>query len=86
MVVREFLANLAAHVVKKVQVRGVLVDFSARSINEFYQLESVDDVVYNRIQEALNDPIVLRLLTNGQGEWQLNSEGHVIHFKAKNLA
>ena len=28
-VVREFYANLAAHVLKKVRVRGVLVDFSA---------------------------------------------------------
>ena len=28
-VVREFYANLATHVVKKVRVRGVLVDFSA---------------------------------------------------------
>ena len=34
-VVREFDANLASHVVKKVQVRGVLVYFSAESINEF---------------------------------------------------
>ena len=32
-VVREFYANLASHVVKKVRVRGVLVDFSAESIN-----------------------------------------------------
>ena len=29
MIVREFYANLAAYVVKKVSVRGVLVDFSA---------------------------------------------------------
>ena len=28
-VVREFYANLASHVVKKVRVRGVFVDFSA---------------------------------------------------------
>ena len=32
-VVLEFYANLASHVVKKVRVRGVLVDFSAESIN-----------------------------------------------------
>ena len=48
MVVREFYSNLASHVVKKVIVRGVLVDFSARSINEFYQLELMDDEAYNR--------------------------------------
>ena len=28
-VVREFFANLASHVLKKVRVRGILVDFSA---------------------------------------------------------
>ena len=26
------------------------------------------------------------MLTNGQGEWKLNSEGHAVHFKAKHLA
>ena len=31
-VVREFYANLASNVVKKVRVRGVLVDFSAESV------------------------------------------------------
>ena len=40
-VVREFYANLASHVMKKVWVRGVLVDFSAQSINQFYNLDSV---------------------------------------------
>ena len=32
-VVREFYANLASHVLKKVRVRGVLVDFNTKSIN-----------------------------------------------------
>ena len=26
------------------------------------------------------------MLTNRQGEWKLNSEGHAVHFKAKHLA
>ena len=26
------------------------------------------------------------MLTNGQGEWKLNNEGHVVHFKAKHFA
>ena len=34
-VVREFYSNLTSHVVKKVRVRGVLIDFSAQSINQF---------------------------------------------------
>ena len=38
-VVREFYATLASHVLKKVRVRGVLVDFCAESINSFYGLE-----------------------------------------------
>ena len=25
------------------------------------------------------------MLTNGHGEWKLNSEGHTVHFKAKRL-
>ena len=40
-VVREFYANLASYVFKKVRVRGVLVDFSAQSINQFYNLDPV---------------------------------------------
>ena len=47
--VREFYANLASHVVKKVRVRGVLVDFSVKSINEFHNLESVNYEAYNRL-------------------------------------
>ena len=42
MVVREFYANLASHMNKKVRVRGVWVDFYAKSINEYYNLEPVD--------------------------------------------
>ena len=49
MVVREFYANLAAHVLKKVKVRGVLVDFSTNSINEFYNLKMVNNEAYDRL-------------------------------------
>ena len=49
MVMREFYPYLASHVVKKVRVRGVLVDFNAKSTNEFYNLESVNDEAYNRL-------------------------------------
>ena len=86
MVVREFYANLAAHVLKKVCVRGVLVDFCAKSINHYYNLESVNSEAFDRLHEHLNYPEVRRLLTNGQGEWKLNNEGHAVHFKAKHLA
>ena len=86
MVVREFYVNLAAQVLKKFRVQGVLVDLSAKSINEFYNLEPISGEAYDRLQENLNYSEVLRLLTNGQGEWKINNEGHAVHFKAKHLA
>ena len=70
---------------KKVRVRGVWVDFCAKSINEYYNLELVDFETFDRLYAALNYPEILRVLTNGQGEWKLNSEGHAVHFKAKQL-
>ena len=41
-VVREFYANLTSHVLKRVRVHGVLVDFNAKSINQYYNLEPVN--------------------------------------------
>ena len=58
-VVREFYANLASHVVKKVWVRGVLVDFSAQSINQFYNLDLVPPEPFDRLYELLNYPEVI---------------------------
>ena len=85
-VVREFYANLASHVVKKVRVRGVLVDFSTQSINQFYNLDPVPPEPFDWLYEWLDYPEILKVMTNGQGEWKLNSEGHAVHFKAKHLA
>ena len=84
--VREFYANLASHVLKRVRVLNVLVDFSVKSINRYYNLEPVNLEAYDRLHEHPNYPEVLRMLTNGHGEWKLNSEGHTVHFKAKHLA
>ena len=67
-------------------MRSVLVDFSAKFINRYYNLESVNPEAYDRLHEHPNYPDVLRMLTNGHGEWKLNSEGHTMHFKAKHLA
>ena len=67
-------------------MRGVLVDFSAKSINRYYNLEPVNSETYDRLHENPNYPKVLKMLTNGQGEWKLNNEGNVVHFKAKHLA
>ena len=86
MVVQEFYANLVAHVLKKVRVRGVLVDFSVKFINAYYNLEPVNAEPYDRLYANPNYPEILRMLTNSQGEWNLNNEGHVVHFKAKHLA
>ena len=86
MVVWEFYTNLAAHVLKKVRVHGVLVNFSAKSINRNYDVEPVTPEAYDRLPENPNYPKVLRMLTNGQGEWKLNNKGHAMHFNAKHLA
>ena len=64
----------------------MLEDFSANSINEFYNLEPINSKAYDRLQENPKYLEVLILLTNGQREWKVNSEGHAMHFKAKNLA
>ena len=85
-VVQEFYANLAYHVINKVRVRGVLVDFSAKSINQFYNLDPVPPELFDRLYERQDYPEVIRVMTNGRGEWKLNSEGHAVHFKAKHLA
>ena len=55
-VVREFCANLASHVVKKVRVRGVLVDFSAESINHYYNLDHVPSEPFDRLYERPDYP------------------------------
>ena len=86
MVVREFYANLASHMNKKVRVHGIWVDFCAKSINDFYNLELMDVGAFDSLYVAPNYPEILRVLTNGKGEWKLNSEEHAINFKAKHLA
>ena len=85
-VVREFYANLASHVVKKVRVRGVLVDFCVESINHFYNFDHVPPEPFDRLYERPDYPEVIRVLTNRRGEWKLNNEGQAVHFKAKHLA
>ena len=86
MVVREFYANLVAHVVKKVRVRGVLVDFSTESINKFYNLEPINEDDYLRLQEAPQLPRSDKNAHQGQGGWKTNNKGHAMHFKSKHLA
>ena len=61
----------------------MLANFNVKYINEFYSLELVNSEAYDRLQENPNYPKVLRMLTNGQGEWKVNNDGHVVHFKAK---
>ena len=64
----------------------VLVDFSARSINEYYNLDPINSKAYDKLQASPNYAKVLRMLTNGRGEWKLNNEGNTVHFKTKHLA
>ena len=67
-------------------MRGVLVDFSAKSINQYYNLDPVPFEPFDRLHAQLDYSEVIRVLTNGQGQWKLNSEGHAVHFQAKDLA
>ena len=67
-------------------MHGMLVNFSVKSINRYYNLEPINVEAYERLHEHPNYPEVLRMLTNRQGGWKLNNEGHVMHFKAKQLA
>ena len=46
----------------------------------------MDNGAFDSLYVASNYPEVIRVLTNGQGEWKINSEGNAVHFKAKNLA
>ena len=85
-VVREYYSNLASHVLKKVRVGGVLVDFNAKSINQYYNLNPVPSEPFDRLYAQADYSAVIKVLTNGQGQWKLNSEGHAIHFQAKHLA
>ena len=85
-VVQEFYANLASHVLKKVRVPWVLVGFSAKSFNQYYNLDPVPSEPFDRLHAQLDYSEVIRVLTNGQGQWKLNSEGHAVHFQAKHLA
>ena len=79
-VVREFYSNLASHVLKKVRVCGVLVDFSVKSINQYYNLDPVLSEPFDRLHVQPYYFEVIRVLTNGQGQWKLNSDGHAVHF------
>ena len=85
-VVLEFYANLTSHVFKKIWVRGVLVDFNAESINQFYNLDPVPLEPFDRLYERPDYLEVIWVLTNRRGEWKLNNEGHAVHLKAKHLA
>ena len=67
-------------------MQGVLVDFSAESINSYYSLEHVPSEPFDRLHEHPDYPEVIRVLTNGRGEWKINSAGQAVHFKAKHLA
>ena len=63
-VVREFYVNLASHVLKKVTVHGVLIGFSAQSINRYYNLDPVPFEPFDRLHAQPDYSEVIRVLTN----------------------
>ena len=56
MIVREFYTNLASNMKKWVIVHGILVYFDAKSINEFYNLELVDNEAFDSLYTGLELP------------------------------
>ena len=72
-VVREFYTNLASHVIKKVRVWGVLVDFSAKLINHFYNLDHVPSEPFDGLYERPDYPDVTPRLPV-RYDWQIRTE------------
>ena len=57
-----------------------------REVNQFFNLDPVPPEPFDRLHAQPDYPEILRVLTNGQGAWNLNSEGHAVHYQAKYLA
>ena len=83
--VREVYANLSEQVDKKVWVRGFWVPFDNTTINVLYQIPHVGDEGYQRLNAEPNYMEIIKCLTNGQGQWKVNSKGQVVNLKAKDL-
>ena len=67
-------------------MRSVFIDFSAKSINQYYHLDPIPLEPFDSLHARPNYPEVFRLLTNGQGHWKLNSDRLAGHFQDKHLA
>ena len=66
-------------------MRGVWVPFDRATINAFYQIPHLDDEEYQRLNEEPNYMEIIKCLSNGQGQWKVNSKGKVVNFKVKYL-
>ena len=55
------------------------------SISQFYNLDPVPPEPFDQLHKRPDYPEIIRVLTNGWGEWKLNNDGHAVHFKAKHL-
>ena len=56
MIVQEFYTNLASNMNKWVIVHGIFFDFDAKSINEFYNLEPMDNGAFDSLYAGLELP------------------------------
>ena len=72
-VVREFYYNLPFRVDTTVFVQGKWVDFRARAINQFYQLQEDDSEEYQALFMATDFEGLMHKLTWGQGVWRHHS-------------
>ena len=54
--------------------------------HQYYNLDPVPSEPFDRLHAQPDYSEVIRVLTNGQGQWKLNSKGHAVHFQVKHLA
>ena len=77
----EFYSILPFQVDTIVFVRGRLVDFGARAVNQFYQLREDDSEEYQALFVATEFEGLMQELTHGQGVWwRLSSTGEFTTF------
>ncbi|XP_062080193.1 uncharacterized protein LOC133784945 [Humulus lupulus] len=80
-IVREFYANGISQFTAMATVRGVNVNFSSASINQFYGLPSIDNDEYSQIVDNLDLNEIIQFLCKPNTQWKLTETGHPIKFK-----
>lgn len=76
--VMEFYVNAFEGREGKIRIRGIEVSFDAAMINRYYNLPNIpldrDEYVY--LTKELDYGLIIRTLTDGQGEWKITNGVH----------